>query len=58
MSMAVTFDIHKLNFLETKLKYNSSKFSETHWNAYFDWHFEASQLHQEHKIATLQNKNK
>lgn len=54
--MAVTFDIHKLNFLETKLKYNSSKFSETHWNAYFDWHFEASQYYQESKTACMQSK--
>ena len=26
------------------------------WNAYIDWYFEASQSHQESKIASLKNK--
>ena len=37
-----TFEIPKLNFLETRLDYNSSDISRTEWNAYFDWYFEAS----------------
>ena len=34
-------EIPQLNFLKTKLDYHSSKISQTEWNAYFDWYFEA-----------------
>ena len=51
-----TFEILRLNFLKIKSDDNSSNISRTEWNAYFDWHFEASQCYQESKIASLQNR--
>ena len=51
-----TFEILRLNFLKIKLDDNSSNISRTEWNAYFDWHFEASRCYQESKIASLQNR--
>lgn len=45
------FEIPKLNFLKTKLGYNSSEISRTEWNAYLDCYFEAFQNYQESKIA-------
>ena len=45
-----TWEIPKLNFLETELGYNSSKFSRSEWTAYSCWYFEVSQLFRSLKL--------
>ena len=57
-----TFEIPKLVFLKTKdnlklgfMDNHNSKISQTEWNAYFDWYFEASKYYQEPILASLQN---
>lgn len=50
-----TCEIPKLNFLKTKLE-NSVRIDEAEWNAYYQWHIEASKEDHESEVGFLRNK--